>query len=103
MATRKETKKYRNLSANPSVSLLVDSRQDAGTGSSTQTKALTISGIVQTNIDEKKIAAARARLFEMHTELKNIFNNPDTEIIVVKIMAVQLLDGITDAYFEKIS
>ena len=103
MATRKETKKYRNLSANPSVSLLVDSRQDAGTGSSTQTKALTISGIVQTNIDEKKIAAARARLFEMHTELKNIFNSPDTEIIVVKIMAVQLLDGITDAYFEKIS
>jgi hypothetical protein len=49
------------------------------------------------------MAAARARLFEKHAELKNIFNDLDTEIIVVNIRAVQLLDGITDAYFEEIS
>ncbi len=103
MATHKKTKKYRNLATNPSVSLLVDSRQDAGASPSAQTKALTISGTFQRNIDEKKMAAARARLFEKHAELKNIFNDLDTEIIVVKIRAVQLLDGITDAYFEEIS
>lgn len=103
MATHKKTKKYRNLATNPTVSLLVDSRQDAGKSPSAQTKALTISGTFQRNIDEKKMAAARTRLFEKHTELKNIFNDLDTEIIVVKIRAVQLLDGITDAYFEEIS
>ena len=103
MATHKKTKKYRNLATNPSVSLLVDSRQNAGTSPSAQTKALTISGTFQRNIDEKKMATARARLFEKHAELKNIFNDLDTEIIVVQIKAVQLLDGITDAYFEEVS
>lgn len=103
MATRRETKKYRNLTANPSVSLLVDSRLDARVGPSAQTKALTISGTFQRNIDPKKMASVRTRLLEKHSELKKIFNNPDTEIIVVKIQSVQLLDGIADAYFEKIS
>ncbi|PKN18939.1 MAG: pyridoxamine 5'-phosphate oxidase family protein [Deltaproteobacteria bacterium HGW-Deltaproteobacteria-6] len=103
MATHKETKKYRNLTANPSVSLLVDSRQDAGVDPVAQTKALTISGTLQRNLDEKKIAAARRRLFEKHAGLKKIFNDPDTEIIIVKIRTVQLLDGITDAYYEDVS
>ena len=103
MATHKETKKYRNLTVNSSVSLLVDSRQDAGVNPAAQTKALTISGTFQRNLDEKKIAAARTRLFEKHARLENIFNDPDTEIIIVKIRTVQLLDGITDAYFEEVS
>ncbi len=103
MATHKETKKYRNLVTNPSVSPLVDSRQDTCASPSAQTKALTISGTFQRNIDEKKMATTRTRLFEKHAELKNIFNDLDTEIIVVQIKAVQLLDGITDAYFEEVS
>jgi len=103
MATHKDTKKYRNLIVNPSVSLLIDSRQDVGAHPSAQTKALTISGTFQSNIDEKKMAMARARLFEQHAGLKDIFKDPDTEIIIVQIHAVQFLDGITDAYFEKIS
>jgi nitroimidazol reductase NimA-like FMN-containing flavoprotein (pyridoxamine 5'-phosphate oxidase superfamily) len=103
MATHKNTKKYRNLIVNPAVSLLIDSRQDVGADPSAQTRALTISGTFQSNLDEKKAAMARARLFEQHAGLKNIFNDPDTEIIVVQIQAVQLLDGIIDAYFEKIT
>jgi nitroimidazol reductase NimA-like FMN-containing flavoprotein (pyridoxamine 5'-phosphate oxidase superfamily) len=103
MATHRETKKYRNLTVNPSVSLLVDSRQDEAASPAAQTKALTISGTFQRNIDKNKIAAIRTRLFERHDELKKIFNDPHTEIIVVKIRTVQLLDGITDAYFEVVS
>lgn len=104
MATHKETKKYRNLITNPSVSLLIDSRQAAGgKGPKRQTKALTIAGMFQRNIDKNTLPSVRARLFEKHPELINVFNDPDTEIIVVKISTVQLLDGITDAYFEKVS
>ncbi len=80
----------------------MDSRQDAGADPVAQTKALTISGTLQRNLDEKKIAAARARLFEKHAGLKIIFNDPDTEIMIVKIRSVQLLDGITNAYFEEV-
>lgn len=103
MVTHRETKKYRNLAANPSVSLLIDSRQEAGGGSAVRTKALTISGKVQQKVHPEKMEAVQKRLFEKHAALKAIFNDPGTEIIVVRINAVQLLDGITDAYFEKIS
>jgi len=41
-------------------------------------------------------------LFEKHAGLKIIFNDPDTEIMIVKIRSVQLLDGITNAYFEEV-
>lgn len=102
MATHKDTKKYRNLENNPSVSILVDSREDRAAGPSAQTKALTISGKLERKIDENKMAAARAQLFEKHAELREIFNDPNTAILVVKIQAVQLLDGITDAYFENV-
>jgi nitroimidazol reductase NimA-like FMN-containing flavoprotein (pyridoxamine 5'-phosphate oxidase superfamily) len=103
MATYRETKKYRNLIANPSVSLLVDSRQETGASPTVQTKALTISGTFQSAIDQKRMATIRDRLFEKHAELKENFSDSDAEIIVVKIRAVQLLDGITDAYFETVS
>ena len=43
MITQRETKKYRNLKGNPSVSLLIDTRQ---TDSKSRTKALTITGLL---------------------------------------------------------
>lgn len=105
MATHTRTKKFRNLLANPYVSLLVDTRQNADVGASppVPTKALTISGTFHKDTDENKAADIRKRLLEKHAELKSILDDPDTEIIVVKISTVQLLDGITDAYFEIVS
>lgn len=103
MATHTQTKKYRNLMANPYVSLLVDSRQETGTNSEIPTKALTISGIFQSNIREDKARDIRRRLLEKHLALQDLLNDPLAEVIVVKINSVQLLDGIKDAYFEIVS
>jgi nitroimidazol reductase NimA-like FMN-containing flavoprotein (pyridoxamine 5'-phosphate oxidase superfamily) len=97
MITQKETKKYRNLTGNPSVSLLIDTRR---TDSKNRTKALTITGTFLGNIDERRKPAIRARLLEQHPNLKEFIDNPTAEIIVVQVKALQLLDGITDAYFE---
>ncbi len=103
MATSRQTKKYRNLQANPYVSLLVDSRQDAVAGPAMPLRALTISGTLQKEADENKLADIRERLIKKNADLQEIFNDPDTAIIIVRISAVQLLDGLTDAYFEIIS
>ncbi|MFH2012065.1 MAG: pyridoxamine 5'-phosphate oxidase family protein [Pseudomonadota bacterium] len=99
MVTQRETKKYRNLKENPSVSLLIDTRQ---TDSKNQIKALTIKGIFQDTIDENKKSAIRTQLLERHSNLKEFIDNPATAIITVKVKTVQLLDGIKDSYFETV-
>jgi nitroimidazol reductase NimA-like FMN-containing flavoprotein (pyridoxamine 5'-phosphate oxidase superfamily) len=103
MATHKDTKKYRNLAANPSVSLLIDSRETGGKDKKAKTKALTVTGTFQDGMDEQRRTAVRKALLERHPDLNEFFTDPAAEIIVVKVKALQLLDGITDAYFEKIS
>ena len=100
MATHKDTKKYRNLAANPSVSLLIDSRE---TGGESQTKALTVTGTFQGVIDEQRKALIQDALLKRHPDLKEFFADPASEIIVVRVQALQLLDGITDAYYEPVS
>jgi len=99
MATLKNTKKYRNLVANPTVSLLIDTR-DAN--SKDKTKALTVTGISQ-SVDDNKIEEIRDMLIQKHPDLKNFFNNPETRMIIIKITALQLLDSVTDAYFEELT
>jgi hypothetical protein len=42
-------------------------------------------------------------LLERHPDLETFFADPAAEIIVVKVKALQLLDGITDAHFEHVS
>jgi len=54
-------------------------------------------------MDEKKAADIRERLFGKNSDLRKAFADPDTAIIAVRIRTVQLLDGLTDAYFEIVS
>jgi len=97
MITQRESKKYRNLKENPSVSLLIDSRQ---IDSKTRTKALTITGTVQSCVDENKKSIILASLLDKNSNLKEFIDDPASEIIVVQVKAFQLLNGIKDSYFE---
>lgn len=100
MATLKDTKKYRNLTINPSVSLLIDTR-DADPKD--KTRALTVTGVFQAVENDKKIAAIREALIKKHPDFKDFFNNPDAQIIVIKATSLQLLDSVTDSYFETLT
>ncbi len=100
MATLQDTRKYRNLVANPQVSLLIDTRDSDAKG---RTRALTITGVFQDAGSEKRQAQIRDALMARHPDLKDFFNNPGARVMVIKVAAVQLLDGVTDAYFESVS
>lgn len=102
MVTQKNTKKYNNLKDNPSVSLLIDSREMDRTDRRGRAKALTVTGIVQRAVDQNAKDAIKARLLNRHPHLKDFADHPEAEMLVVKIKAFQLLDGITDAYFETV-
>jgi hypothetical protein len=103
MATLKNTKKYRNLAANPCVSLLIDTRESSAKSGITNTRALTVTGMFQDSVDAKRKPVIRERLLAKHPDLTAFFNDPEAEIVVIRATALQLLDGITDAYFEHVS
>jgi len=99
MVTQANTKKYRNLTENPSVSLLVDSRR---TAPHNQAKALTITGTIAGVADAGRKEELKRRLLVRHPHLKGFFEQSDAEVVVVKVTAFQLLDGLTDAYYETV-
>ncbi|SPD73356.1 conserved hypothetical protein [uncultured Desulfobacterium sp.] len=100
MVTHKNTTKYRNMLENPSVSLLIDDRDENSAGNRKNSKALTISGVSQMiDILSKKKRAA-GRLLERHPHLSVFIDDPGAEIFCVKPISFLLLDGLTKPYFE---
>jgi hypothetical protein len=102
MITQKGTKKFRNLAANRTVSLLIDTREEDCGADRARIKALTVSGVFKTIGDKSKTKLARQKLLKKHPQLKPFAEDPDTEVFAVKVKSFQLLDGVKDSYFEKV-
>ena len=103
MATYKDTRKFKNLMENPSVSLLIDTREERKGSHRPAAKAMTVSGAFERLADNQKKVQVRAKLLTRHPHLKEFLDHPDAEIICIKIHSFLLLDGLTDAHFEEIS
>ena len=102
MVTHRQTTKFRNLTENPIVSLLVDTREEHPGPRRPEAKALTIDGVFGTLEDDEKRRKVRFRLLERHPHLKEFLDHPDAEILRIKIGSFLLLAGLTDAHYEKL-
>jgi general stress protein 26 len=102
LISQKKTKKYTNLMENPTVSLLIDSRDEEKGQRRVYIKALTVSGEFQTINDPVKKGLIRERFLKRHPHLTGFLNDPGAEIFSIKIKSFQLLDGVKDAFFETI-
>ena len=102
MVTQKSTRKYRNLNANNSVSLLIDTREEYPGPRRPQGKAITVTGVFQKMEDEKKKATIQVKFLEKHPYLNSFIEDADSEIFCVKVLTVLLLDGFTNAHFEQV-
>jgi nitroimidazol reductase NimA-like FMN-containing flavoprotein (pyridoxamine 5'-phosphate oxidase superfamily) len=102
MMTQKGTKKFRNLVANRTVSLLIDTREEDCGADRARIKALTVSGVFKTIGDKAKKKLVRQKLLKKHPQLKPFAEDPDAEVFAVKVKTLQLLDGVKTSYFEKI-
>ncbi len=96
MVTHRETKKYRNLTGNPAVSLLIDTREAPG---KKNIKALTVSGLYRKIEDSRKREEVRQALLARHPGLSAFLDDPGAEVFSVRITAFQLLEGIQDAAY----
>jgi nitroimidazol reductase NimA-like FMN-containing flavoprotein (pyridoxamine 5'-phosphate oxidase superfamily) len=97
--TSRTTKKFTNISKNPQVSLLIDSRENTPRSNA---QALTVTGVCVPASEEDERRKISKILLEKHPHLKKILNMPDSEILIVSATSFLFLDGLTDAYFEKI-
>ena len=102
LISHKRTKKYSNLMENPTVSLLIDTREEEKGQRRIDIKALTINGEFQMINDSAKKALIRGKFLKRHPHLVDFLNDPGAEIFSIKIKSFQLLDGVKDAFFETI-
>jgi len=100
LISHKQTKKYSNLMENPTVSLLIDTREEEKGKRRVYIKALTVSGEFQAIKDLGEKDLIRAKFMERHPHLLDFLKDPGAEIFSIKIKSFQLLDGVKDAFFE---
>ena len=99
MMTHKNTTKYENLMKNPSVSILIDTRDIPPRS---EAKALTVEGTYAAIESEEKRKKVRAKLLSVHPHLAGFINHPEAEVLRFKISSFLLLNGLQDAYFQSV-
>jgi len=99
MVSLKNTQKYDNLLKNPSVSIMIDTRDKQPR---TQTQALTVEGSFCKIANENKIKEIRLKLIEAHPHLQEFMDHPDAEILCIKVHSFLLLNDLTDAHFVEL-
>jgi nitroimidazol reductase NimA-like FMN-containing flavoprotein (pyridoxamine 5'-phosphate oxidase superfamily) len=102
LISQKQTKKYFNLMENPTVSLLIDTREEEKGQRRIYIKALTINGEFQTINDPGKKDLLRSKFLKRHPHLTDFLNDSGAELFSIKIKSFQLLNGVKDAFFETI-
>ena len=100
MVTHRQTQKYRNLSTNTAVSLLIDSRD---TSPRSAAWAMTVEGVFQKMKDPAKEKKVRRKLLSAHPHLNEYMGHPEAEVLRIKIKSFLLLNGLTQASFEDVS
>jgi len=96
MVTHKNTTKFNNLQKNPSVCLLIDSRE---TQPRSDAQALTIDGVFVPLIDKSKKQKVQDRMLTSFPHMKGFIHHPESELIRIKINSFLLLNGLTESFF----
>jgi len=103
MVTYRSTRKFKNLTENPSVSLLIDTREEHKGSPLSEVTAMTISGVFERLEGELEREVVRQRLLKKHPHLKVFMDDPVSELIRVRIHSFLLLQGFTEAHFVEIA
>lgn len=96
MATQRSTRKFANLTANPAVSLLIDTRNEVLRA---QVRALTVEGTCEPVTDPARKELIRAQLLAVHPHMAAFLTQDDCAILCITVTSFLLLKGLTDAHY----
>ena len=99
MATHRHTRKFRNLTENPAVSLLIDTREDAPRAAA---RALTVEGTCRLIEERSERETARGLLLTKNPHLEEFLRHPGCEFVCVRISSFLLLKGLSEAHHATI-
>jgi nitroimidazol reductase NimA-like FMN-containing flavoprotein (pyridoxamine 5'-phosphate oxidase superfamily) len=102
MVTNRDSRKYRNLVQNPTISLLIDTRDEVRDSNRLKAKALTVEGEFQQIEDVGKKDLVRNRLGAKHPHLEELISHPHSEVFSIRVTSFLLLEGPTDAYYQQV-
>ena len=97
MISIQESKKYKNLSSNPDVSVLIDTRQRISYQEDKKIISVTFEGVYEP-IEQKEIEQIKARFGKEHPELDEILKSQNVVIFSIKLNSFLLLDGAVDSF-----
>ena len=97
MATRRDTRKFANISENPLVSVLVDTREEDLPGRRGAARALTVGATAEVAASGGAQTLARGRILSRHPEMRGFLDDPEVAVLVLRIRTLLLLSGLTDA------
>lgn len=103
MITRRDSRKYANLTINPQVSLLVDTRSAGNAADAKDLKALTVAGEVTPIADQAVRQEVLDMLVEKHPHLRDLAQHPDAEPLAVTVKSFLLLNGVLTASYEALT
>jgi nitroimidazol reductase NimA-like FMN-containing flavoprotein (pyridoxamine 5'-phosphate oxidase superfamily) len=101
MLTGRETRKYKNLMGNPAVSILIDMRGSILESDHKRTTAVTLSGRFEPVVSRAEEMGMREGIKTRHPGLGDLLDDPDTEVVRIKIDSFLLLMGPKDAHYEE--
>ncbi|MGE4298529.1 MAG: pyridoxamine 5'-phosphate oxidase family protein [Desulfovibrionaceae bacterium] len=97
VATRADSRKYKNVEHNPKVSVLIDNRDTVGDAA--QRCALTLAGRAEAVADLDRRAVLGAHLLARHPQLEGIVQASDGVILAIRIDSYLLVRGPDKALF----
>jgi nitroimidazol reductase NimA-like FMN-containing flavoprotein (pyridoxamine 5'-phosphate oxidase superfamily) len=101
MITRTDSTKFVNLTKNPTVSLLIDTRErEKGRG---RVRALTVSGICSAAEDPAERKYALQLLSDRHPHLRSLWEDHRAAVLIVRAKSFLLLDGVSDAHYVELT
>ena len=100
LLTSRSTRKYANCLRNPSVSLLLDTRETHRADQRAAAKALTLYGECAPSASAESRETLKARFAARFPHLAGLAAHPDSEVLVVRLRAAQLLSGVQDSHYE---
>ncbi len=98
MITLKDSTKYRNISQNPRVSLLIDTR-DQLTSDTERIRSLIVYGTAKILEDQAAKIDILKRLVEKHRNLIPLSEKSDCQVIQVRVERLLLLDGVDEGHY----
>ena len=98
MVTHRSTTKYTNLLSNEQVSFLVDNRCEGMLADRSNLQALTVHGTFHAVEEEGAKKQILEQVRERHPHMRDFLDNPEAEIISVRVKSFLFLDGILDAH-----